>query len=86
VSFEKEIFHYHSLFCSIHPNIHNIYIKCRSKRSSAPDPMDRFSRCTDMIDSETDLVSRAASAWWLWLIKITSQIIRRPNQMLDRPR
>jgi hypothetical protein len=31
VSFEKEIFHHHSLFDSIHPNLDNVYLKCWSK-------------------------------------------------------
>jgi hypothetical protein len=36
VSFEKQIVHHYSLFDSIHPNIHNVYRKCRSKKAPAP--------------------------------------------------
>jgi hypothetical protein len=37
MSFEKEIFHHHASFDSIHPNIDNVpyltvYIKCRSRK------------------------------------------------------
>jgi hypothetical protein len=42
----------------------DISVKCRSKRFSAPDPMDRFFRWTHMIDSEIDLVSRMLFGYW----------------------
>jgi hypothetical protein len=34
------------------------------KRPSVPDPMDRFSRWTHMIDSEIDLISRILFGYW----------------------
>jgi hypothetical protein len=39
MSFEKEIFHHRSSFDSIYPNIHNVYIKCSSRKvlSARPD-------------------------------------------------
>jgi hypothetical protein len=62
----------------------NASIRCRWKRSSAPDPIDKFSRWTHTIDLELDLVSRMLFGYWQFslLRKVGGPGIFSPRHMM----